>query len=73
MEIPEWMETPSELVGKTIAAIEPYAAEHYRRHEGHVEGEGEADAWKITFTDGTVRVLMASYDDSAVHWAAWPR
>ena len=70
MKIPVWREaSPLDLVGKTIANVEHYVAVHRDSQiEGQPEADDEADAWKITFTDGAIRIIQASYDDSAVHW-----
>ena len=64
-------EPTSELIGKTIAAIEPVAIDHYtnaRREDPAALGGDYPDGWLITFTDGGKVYLRASYDDSAVHF-----
>ena len=45
-----------DIVGKTVASIE--SIQHGYEH----------DAYRITFTDGKVYDIVASYSDSWVHW-----
>ena len=76
MKIQEWMIAP-DIVGKTIASIQPcvnncYPSEPEQAHvlidgDSGADGDIEADAWLVTFTDGSAVTLTASYSDSSVH------